>query len=34
MILTKKGIGNIRYEVRDGQEKFDFSDCESRIFPG
>ena len=34
MILTKKGIGNIRYEVRDGQAKFDFSDCESRIFPG
>ncbi|MBQ5793592.1 MAG: hypothetical protein IIW17_06205 [Clostridia bacterium] len=34
MILTKKGIGNIRYEVRDGQVKFDFSDCESRIFPG
>ena len=34
MILTKKSIGNIHYEVRDGQVKFDFSDCESRIFPG
>ena len=34
MILTKKTIGNIRYEVHDGQVKFDFSDCESEIHPG
>ena len=34
MILTKKSIGNIHYEVRDGQVKFDFSDCESEIHPG
>ena len=34
MILTKKSIGSIRYEVRDGQVKFDFSDCESRVYPG
>ena len=34
MILTKKSIGNIHYEVRDGQVKFDFGDCESEIYPG
>ena len=34
MILTKKSIGNIRYEVINGQVKFDFSDCESEIYPG
>ena len=34
MILTKKSIGNIRYEVSNGQVKFDFSDCESEIYPG
>lgn len=34
MILTRKTIGNIRYEVHEGQVKFDFSDCQSTVFPG